>query len=141
MFCDDSGSADQLTLSEFKCQRTVRKFVAHFAAAKLKCFSKCRKAEVGGRIAMGSCSQPTSDASTQECIARAETRVAFLIDKKCEAAVNPSADKPECAPYDSRDGSGWVAAEEAAVDARLPALFCEDTTTTTTVTTTTTTMP
>jgi hypothetical protein len=134
-FCDDSASTDALTLSEFKCQRTVRKVVAHFAATKLKCFAKCRKAEVGGKIPPGSCTQPVSDAKTQECISRAEVKSAFLIDKKCESGVNPSADKPECAPYDSRTGAAWVAAEEAAVDAIAPSLFCDDATTTTTTTT------
>jgi len=131
-FCDDSASGDGLTLSEFKCQRTVRKAIAHFAASKLKCFAKCRKGEVGGKVAAGSCAQPTTDLKTQECIAKAESKTAFLIDKKCEVSVNPSADKPECAPYDSRLGADWVAAEEAYVDASLPSLFCDDPTTTTT---------
>ena len=134
-FCDDSASTDALTLAEFKCQRTVRKVVAHFAATKLKCFAKCRKGEVGGKIPAGSCTQPVSDVKTQECIAKAEAKTAFLIDKKCESSVNPSADKPECAPYDTRNGAAWVAAEEAAVDAIVPSLFCDDATTTTTTTT------
>jgi hypothetical protein len=134
-FCDDSASTDALTLSEFKCQRTVRKVVAHFAASKLKCFAKCRKGEISGKIPPGSCSQPVADAKTQECIAKAEQKTAFLIDKKCEPTVNPSADKPECAPYDTRNGADWVAAEEAAVDAIVPSLFCDDATTTTTTTT------
>lgn len=134
-FCDDTASADGLTLSEFKCQRTVRKVIAHFAATKLKCFAKCRKGEIGGKIPPGSCTQPVSDTKTQECIARAEAKTAFLIDKKCDQDVNPSADAPECAPYDTRTGTDWVAAEEAAVDAIAPGLFCDDPTTTTTTTT------
>jgi hypothetical protein len=134
-FCDDTASTDGLTLSEFKCQRTVRKVVTHFAAAKLKCFAKCRKGEIGGKLQDGSCSQPVSDTKTQECISRAEVKTAFLINKKCESAINPSADKPECAPYDSRVGADWVAAEEAVVDAMAPSLFCDDATTTTTTTT------
>jgi hypothetical protein len=134
-FCDDSASADGLAPSEFKCQRTVRKVVTHFAAAKLKCFTKCRKGEIGGKIAEGSCSQPVLDPKTLDCISKAETKAAFLIDKKCESGVNTAADKPECAPYDSRVGIDWVAAEEAAVDAILPGLLCNDATTTTTTTT------
>ena len=139
VFCDDSGSGDGLTLSEFKCQRSVRKFIAGFAARKLKCFAKCRKGEVGGKLAPGSCDQPTSDPKTQECVAKHETKVAFLIDKRCESSVNPSADKPECGLYPARTGADWVAAEEAEVDTRLPSYFCNDTTTTTTPTSTTTT--
>jgi hypothetical protein len=147
IFCDDSASADGLTLSEFKCQRTVRKFIAKFFAAKVRCFAKCRKSEASGRIAAGSCAQPVSDAKTQECVDKAEAKVAFLIDNKCITDLNPSADEPECAPYDTRDGAAWVAAEEAAVDARLPGLFCNDPAPTTTTlpppppSTTTTTPP
>ena len=139
IFCDDSASPDGLTLSEHKCARTVRKFVTQFAAAKIKCYAKCRKDELSGKIAAGSCTPPSTDAKTQACIDKWETKTAFVIDKKCELSVNPSADKPECGSYPLRDGAAWVVAEEAAVDARLPSLFCNDTTTTTT--TTTTTMP
>jgi hypothetical protein len=134
VFCDDSASGDGLTLSEFKCQHTVRKFITHFAAAKLKCFAKCRKGEFSGKVSAGACAQPTSDPKTQDCINKVETKTAFVLDKKCESAVNPSADKPECGPYPVRDGAAWVAAEEAVVDAGLPELFCNDTTTTTTTT-------
>ena len=135
IFCDDSASADGLTLSEFKCARTVRKFVTQFAAAKIKCYARCQKLEVSGKIPAGSCTPPTSDSKTQECIAKVEAKTAFVIDKKCESSVNPSADKPECGPYPARDGAGWVAAEETAVDARVPSIFCDDPTTTTTTTT------
>ena len=142
VFCDDSGSGDGLTLSEFKCSRTVRKFLSTFVAGKIKCFAKCRKSELSGKLPMGSCTQPTTDTKTQACIDKIESKTAFVIDKKCESSVNPSADKPECGSYPVRNGTAWVAAEEAAVDARLPSLFCNDTTTTTTTTaTTTTTMP
>ena len=139
-FCDDSASGDGLTLSEFKCQRTVRKFVTKFAAGKLKCFAKCRKGEIGGNATPGSCTQPTTDTKTQGCISRLESKTAFVIDKKCESTVNPSADKPECGLYPTTDGAGWVALEEGEVDARLPDIFCNDTgaTTTTSGATTTT---
>lgn len=145
-FCDDSASPDGLTLSEHKCQRTVRKAVSYFAAAKLKCYAKCAKAEGAGKIAGASCGPPATDEKTLSCIAKAESKAAFLIDKKCDAVVNPSADSPECAPYDVRSGADWVAAEEAWVDSQAPELFCEDAAATTTTTlppttTTTTTMP
>jgi len=126
LFCDDSASTDGLTLSEFKCQRTARKFITKFAAVKLKCFAKCRKSEVGGKLPAGSCTQPVSDLKTQECIAKLEAKTAFAIDKMCESSVNPSADKPECGSYATRAGADWVAAEEAEVDARLPVIFCND---------------
>jgi len=144
-FCDDSASGDGLTLSEHKCQRTVNKVLAHFAATKLKCYSKCRKGEISGKVTAGSCAVPATDPKTAECIDKAETKAAFLIDKKCDQDVNPSADAPECVPYDTRTGATWVASEEAAVDAIVPSLFCDDpaptTTTTTAEPTTTTTIP
>lgn len=133
IFCDDSASPDGLTLSEHKCARTVRKFVTQFAAAKIKCYAKCRKDELSGKIAAGSCTPPSSDPKTQACVDKYETKTAFVIDKKCETSVNPSADKPECGSYAVRNGAAWVAAEEAEVDARVPSLFCNDTTTTTTM--------
>jgi len=136
VFCDDSGSTDGLALAEFKCQKTVRKFIAKFWAAKLRCYAKCRKSEAGGRIPAGACAAPAADQKTQDCIAAVEEKTAFLIDNKCESALNPSADKPECSPYDVRDGAGWVAAEESAVDDRVPGLFCNDPAPTTTTTTT-----
>jgi len=126
VYCDDSASGDGLTLSEFKCQRTVAKFAMKFAAAKLKCYAKCRKAEFRGKVAAGACTPPATDPGTQECIARYEEKTAFLIDRKCESAVNPSADKPECAPYDVNDGAAWTAAMEAEVDARHGDVFCND---------------
>jgi hypothetical protein len=140
VFCDDSASTGGLTLNEFKCQRTVRKFLAKFWAAKLQCFAKCERAEAAGKAAAGSCTQPT-DPRTLECLDKAEGKVASLIDNKCEPSVNPSADKPECAPYDTRNGAAWVAAEEASIDARLPGLFCDDPTPTTTLPSAPTTVP
>ena len=134
-FCDDSASVGGLTLSEFKCQRTVRKFITAFAAAKLKCYAKCRKAEIGGKAAPGSCGPPATYQKAIDCITKAELKAGTAIDNKCESSVNPSADKPECGLYPTRNGAAWVAAEEAEVDSRAPALFCNDTTTTTTTTT------
>jgi len=138
VYCDDSASGDGLTLSEFKCQRTVRRGMARFDSRKLKCFAKCWKGEASGKLAGGSCEQPTSDPKTQICLDRLESKTAFLIDKKCESSVNPSADKPECGSYAARTGADWVAAEEAIIASWLPDYLCEDSTTTTTAAATTT---
>jgi hypothetical protein len=106
--------------------------MARFDARKLKCFAKCWKGEGSGKLPSGSCEQPTSDLETQTCLSRLESKTGFLIDKKCESSVNPSADKPECGPYPARAGADWVAAEEALIDSWLPSYLCEDSTTTTT---------
>ena len=126
VFCDDSGSADGLTLSEHKCQMTVAKFLSLFAAKKMKCYAHCRKGEVGGKIPPGDCTPAAADARTQLCISRLEEKVAFVIDRRCESGINPSAAKPECGSYPTTDGAGWVAAEEEVVDGMHPGLFCND---------------
>jgi len=126
VFCDDSASGDGLTLSEFKCQRTVNKSLAKFAAKKLKCYAKCRKGEFRGKIPAGDCDPPAADLKTQGCISKLEQKVAFLVDKKCESGVNPSADKPECGSYPINDGAAWAAGEEAEIDARHGNFFCND---------------
>jgi hypothetical protein len=124
VFCDDSGSSDGLTNAEFRCQRTVRKYVTKFAADKMKCLAHCRKLEHAGRVAAGDCDPPAADPKTQLCIATRETRWAERIDKKCEAAVNPSAEKPECGSYPANDGAAWIALEEAQVDQQDGDFYC-----------------
>ncbi len=125
VYCDDSASGDGLTLSEHKCQNTVIKFISFFHAKKVKCLARCHKAEHKGKIAAGSCTPGAiTDLKTQECIDKLELKVATKIDLKCEAAINPSADKPDCGLYPARAGADWVAAEEAVVDANDPANFC-----------------
>jgi hypothetical protein len=124
VFCDDTGSTDGLTNAEFKCQRAVRKFATKFLADKMKCYAKCRKGEHKGKVAVGDCEPPPADLKTQLCIQKRETRWAERIDTKCEFAVNPSADKPECGSYPANDGAAWVAAEEAEVDAQDAGFYC-----------------
>ena len=122
VFCDDSGSGDGLNKSEAKCQDTVAKTLSNFAKKKFLCYSKCRAAERKGDVAAGSCTPPASDPTTQACITKEENKAAGLIDKKCEASVSPSADKPEC--YGSATGSGWAAIVESAVDSSQGSLYC-----------------
>ena len=124
VFCDDSGSTDGLTIAEFKCQRSVRKFATKFVADKMKCLAHCRKGEHKGKVAVGDCDPPAADPKTQLCIAKREARWAARIDGKCEAAVKPSADEPECGPYPANDGAAWIAAEEAEVDQQDADFHC-----------------
>jgi hypothetical protein len=110
VYCDDSGSPDQLNKSEAKCQDTVAKVLSNFASKKGLCYRKCRASEHKGTAAVGSCTPPASDPKTMECINKVESKAAFLIDKKCEPL---GGDRPECF---STDGAGWAAVVEAAVD-------------------------
>jgi hypothetical protein len=122
VYCDDSGSPDGLNAAEAKCQDTVAKTLSNFAAKKLKCLSKCRSDEHKSKIPTGSCTPPPSDMKTSDCIGKNTTKAVALIDNKCDAAVAPKADKPEC--YGTADGTSLVAAVEAAVDNGDAGLYC-----------------
>jgi hypothetical protein len=124
VFCDDPGppGGDGLTSAEAKCQDTVAKTLSNFAKKKLNCYAKCRKDEHKGLTPPGTC-LPATQEKAVACIAKEETKAEFLIDKKCDATVNPSADAPECYAV---DGEGWVALVETAIDEGQPSLYCVD---------------
>jgi hypothetical protein len=125
IFCDDSSSADGLTFVEFRCQRYAARALAKFEAAKRKCLDRCHRGEHRAKVALGSCvPSAVSDPETVECIAREEQKAIVHIDPFCEPTGSPSSGKPECGPYASLDGAGWVAAVEAAIDARDATLYC-----------------
>jgi hypothetical protein len=121
VYCDDAPSVDGLNAAEAKCQDTVAKTLSNFAAKKLKCLSKCRSDEHKGN-ATGSCAPPPSDLKASGCIGKNTTKAIALIDKKCDAAVAPKADKPEC--YGTATGASLVDAVEMAVDAGDAGLYC-----------------
>jgi hypothetical protein len=93
VYCDDSGSGDGLTKAEAKCADTVAKTLSNFAKKKLNCLSKCRKDEHKGKVPVGSCTPPPSDPRASGCVAKEFSKAGTLIDKQCEASVNPKADK------------------------------------------------
>lgn len=122
VFCDDSGSPDGLTKGEAKCADTVAKTLSNFAKKKLLCLSKCRKDEHKGKVPVGSCTPPPSDMKASACIAKEIGKAGTLIDKQCEASVNPKAEKPEC--YGTQTGSGWAGLVETAIDNGDAGLYC-----------------
>jgi hypothetical protein len=124
VYCADllTSLDDGLSAAEAKCQDTVAKTLSNFAAKKLKCLSKCRSDEHKRKIPPGSCTPPPSDQKASDCIAKNTLKAVALIDKKCEAAIAPKADKPEC--YGTANGASWVAAVEAAVDNGDAGLYC-----------------
>jgi hypothetical protein len=121
VYCDDSGSGDGLTAAEAKCADTVAKTLSNFAKKKLNCYAKCRKAEHKGTTPPGTC-LPATEAKAAACLDKEENKAVFLIDKKCEASVNPKNEKPEC--FGVSTGATWVALVEAAVDAGQADLYC-----------------
>ena len=122
VYCDDSGSTDGLSAAEAKCADTTAKTLSNFAKKKLNCYAKCRKTEHQGSIPAGSCTPPASDATTQACIQKEETKAAFLIDKKCDPNVSSNADSPDC--WAGRTGTQWAALVESAVDMGQSSLYC-----------------
>jgi hypothetical protein len=121
VFCDDSGSGDGLTAAEAKCMDTAAKTLSNFAKKKLNCYAKCRKAEHKGTTPPGTC-LPATEEKAAACILKEETKAAFLIDKKCDAATNPKAEKPEC--HGAQTGATWAGLVETAVDTGQPSLYC-----------------
>jgi hypothetical protein len=124
IYCDDSASVDGLTAAEEKCRLITMKALGKFAQRKLKCLSKCHKDEHAGRTPPGSCIPPVSDARAAECIATMEAKIAALIDKKCDPAVDPQADHPDCGQHPTTSGAEWVAGVEVTADAFDADLFC-----------------
>ncbi len=122
VYCDDSGSGDGLTKAEAKCADTVAKSLSNFAKKKLNCYNKCRKDEHKAKIPVGSCDPPPSDPKTAACVDKEETKAAFLIDKQCEASVNPKAEKPEC--YGALTGAILAGLVETEVDNGQAGLYC-----------------
>jgi hypothetical protein len=115
VLCDDSASPDGLSKKEQICEKQTAFSLAKFAAAKSKCYQKCRLAECLGKVPAGSCTPPASDPKTQECITKAETVCTTTADAKCT-------DAPEC--YGGAAPSSFCSAVEAAVDSAYPTTYC-----------------
>lgn len=123
--------------AQAKCEDGVAKSLIKFTASKGKCYDKCVDKEFKGKLPAGSCTAGSpSDADTEECIEKAESKGAESIDKVCEV----SAAKPPCYGPARDSGAEWVAMVENLVDAQTPLVYCNSATTTTiTIATTTTT--
>lgn len=123
IFCDDSGSADGLTVGEGKCQQSVAKTLAGFARETARCYADCRNAALSGGTP-GACdapilTNPAGDPKTVTCVQNAQAQAALRIDNQCGI---PTQNRPEC--YGETDGQGWVTIEQAFVDQQDPVYFC-----------------
>jgi hypothetical protein len=119
VYCTE-GAATTPTKDEAKCEDTVSKSLVKFTGAKTKCYLKCQKNELKGKIMAGTCTPPATDPATIACIQKAEGKAAAGIDKKCEANLPTS--KPAC--YGPLMGSGWVGLVEPQVDAVTHNVAC-----------------
>ena len=121
VFCDDGASPDQTNDDEAKCEQEAAKAAGKFAAAKAKCYAKCRAAECKGKIPAGSCTagavtDPTG--KTQDCISKNEAKCVAKIGQKCtdppECYTNPLVNPP----------TNLCNAVESAVDANDASTYC-----------------
>jgi len=117
IYCDDSGSGDGLTKVEAKCADTAAKTLSKYVAALGKCGQKCAANEHKGKIPVGSCVPPASDAKTQTCINAATTKATSLIDAKC-------GDTPDCYLPTLDSGAELTGAVGAVVQAAYGATYC-----------------
>lgn len=88
IFCDDSGSGDQLSKVESKCRQTLAAALAKMAATADGCYAKCVKREAKGKTD-GSCDPVADDTKTAACLTKAHDKAVTAIDKKCS-------DRPDC---------------------------------------------
>ena len=119
VFCTEAAGMTP-TKDEGKCEDSVAKALAKFVASKTKCYDKCTKNELKGKIAPGSCMPPSpSDPATNACIfdplKGAEAKTAAAIDKKCVVT-------PAC--YGGQTGMGWVTLVENIQDTQVPIIAC-----------------
>jgi hypothetical protein len=124
IYCTE-GAATTPTKDEAKCEDAVSKNLTKFVGSKTKCYQKCTKNEVKGKIMRGTCGVPpgtipATDPATVACIQKAEGKAADKIDKTCEKSLPTS--KPAC--YGPLMGAGWVGLVEPQVDAVTPMVGC-----------------
>jgi hypothetical protein len=122
VFCAEPALPDDLNDDEAKCMQSMAKFGGKFAAAKAKCYAKCRRNECKGTIPAGSCTagavtDPTN--KTQECIAKQEAKCVAKIGAKCT-------DQPECITANPAvdPATDLCILIEAAVDAEDAQTYC-----------------
>jgi len=108
-----------------KCEDTVSKSLIKWVGSINKCYDKCAKSELAGKIAPGSCDPPgTGDPTLQACLAKAESKTAAGIDKGCFTAP---AVAPACydgSPTRPNSGAGWANLVENIVNSQIPLVAC-----------------
>ena len=114
------------TKAQAKCEDGVANTLAKFARLKTKCYEKCNRNMMNGKIASGSCSPPfPADPATQACIFAplkgAEARAAAAIDKVC---ANVPGATPPCYVPSFDTGVEWANWFEGLVDFTTSQVAC-----------------
>jgi hypothetical protein len=124
VYCTEFGG-NTPTKEEAKCEDSVSKNLVKFVGSINKCYDKCAKSELAGKIAPGSCDPPgTGDPTLDACLDKARQKTADGIDKSCFTAP---AVAPAC--YDGTltrpdSGAGWASLTETIVNGQIPLIAC-----------------
>lgn len=120
IFCTESGTLEPL---EFKCELALAKYLGYFAAAKAKCFAKCRLLEHKGIIPPGGCTPGAVNDPTGkivECLNKINLKTAPRLDRYCD--TGQGGDAPEC--HSGRTSGDWIALAETAYDDHDAEFYC-----------------
>src|SRR5689334_14853666 len=108
------------TKDEAKCEDGNSKALTKFVGAKSKCYDKCNQNVFKAKSPGGSCEPGSpSDPATQECLSKATTKAAAVIDELCFTAP---ATPPACydgSAFRPNSGQGWVDLVEGVVDSQI----------------------
>jgi hypothetical protein len=106
---------------EQKCQTGTAKALTKQVGSVVKCYDKCKASERKGTIPPGSCGPPPSDAKTQECVNKGNTKTIAAIDKICGVGTRPDCGGTDMYPT----GAQWVNLVDVAISGNVPTNYCE----------------
>jgi putative hemolysin len=123
VYCVEEGGGTPSAV-EAKCEDAVAKNLTKWVAAINKCYDKCAKAEVAGRIAPDSCNPPNpADDRLVDCLDSARSKTIGGINGAC---FLPPGVAPSC--YDGgmrpTSGFGWTSLVESIVNEQIPQVAC-----------------
>jgi len=111
---------------EQKCQKGTAKALSKQVGAVVKCYDKCKAAELKGDVPPGDCDPPANDLATQECVSKGFTKAQEGVDKACQPVGKPDA-RPDCpGPNQYPDGNTWANLVDIAISGNIPTTYCEN---------------
>jgi len=124
VYCTEKGGGTP-TAAVAKCEDGNSKTLVKYVGAIQKCYDKCYKNELGGKVAPGVCIPPgTTDPATIDCLNKATAKTISGIDKACFIAP---AVAPSC--YDGgglrpNTATGWASLVKTIVDSQVDNIIC-----------------
>jgi len=117
----DGGSP---TKDVAKCEDGNSKTLVKYVGSIQKCYDKCYKNELKGKIAPGTCIPPgTTDPATVACLDKATDKTIIGIDKACFTKPEST---PSCYSGGLRpsSGAGWATLVKTIVDSQVDNIVC-----------------